>query len=88
VAACAQLRFIQPGKPEQNEFIERFNETYRDDVLDACVVGSLDRVQDITESWLRKYNEEWPHDSFGWVPPLMFLPKPQRPAESSYELCA
>jgi putative transposase len=46
------------------------------------------QVREITEAWLPEYNEERPHDSLGRVPPLTFLPRPQRPAESTYELCA
>jgi putative transposase len=82
-----ELLFIQPGKPDQNAFIERFNRTYRDEVLDAYVFESIEQVREVTESWLREYNEERPHDSLGRVPPLTFMPRQQPPAESSYQVC-
>jgi putative transposase len=69
------LDFIQPGKPAQNAFIERFNQTYRTEVLDANVFRSLAEVRGITHDWLRRYNTERPHDSLGRVPPLTFLPR-------------
>ena len=71
-----QLDFIQPGKPAQNAFIERFNQTYRTEVLDANVFTSLQEVRTISEDWRRRYNGERPHDSLGRVPPLTFLPRP------------
>jgi len=82
-----ELRFIQPGMPDQNAFIERFNKTYRNEVLDAYLFDSTEQVREITESWLPEYNEERPHDSLSPVPPLTFLPKPTMPAESSSRLC-
>jgi putative transposase len=70
------IGYIQPGKPDQNAFIERFNRTYRTEVLDAHLFESLDQVRAITEEWLEIYNTERSHDSLGRVPPLTFLPRP------------
>jgi len=80
------LDFIQPGQPAQNAFIERFNRTYRTEVLDANVFSSLAEVRLITADWLRRYNTERPHDSLGRVPPLTFLPRPTSTCESPYAL--
>ena len=67
-----ELRYIQPGKPDQNAFIERFNRTYREEVLNAWVFDSLNEVREITEAWIRQYNEERPHDALGSLPPTVF----------------
>ena len=81
-----QLDFIQPGKPAQNAFIERFNQTYRNGVLDANLFSSLAEVRTITADWLVRYNTERPHDSLRRVPPLSFLPRPTSTLESPYAL--
>ena len=78
------IGYIQPGKPDQNAFIERFNRTFREEVLDAYVFDSLEQVRAITEEWLATYNTERPHDSLGQVPPLTFLPRPDALAESTF----
>jgi putative transposase len=79
-----KLWFIQPGKPDQNAFIERFNRSYREEVLDAYLFDSLQQVREISEAWLREYNEERPHESLGNVPPLMFMPRQTTARESDY----
>ena len=66
------LRYIQPGKPNQNAFIERFNRTYRHEVLDAYVFESLDQVREISAQWMQEYNEERPHDALARVPPATY----------------
>jgi len=69
------LEFIQPGKPTQNSYIERFNKTYREAVLDFYLFKSRTEVKEITENWLRQYNEERPHESLGDLTPAEFLMK-------------
>jgi putative transposase len=77
------LAFIQPGKPNQNAYIERFNRTYRTEVLDAWVFTSLTDVRELSETWRTNYNTERSHDSLGRVPPLTFLPRATSPELSN-----
>jgi len=80
------LRFIEPGKPNQNAYIERFNKTYREEVLSAYLFETIEQVQEITDAWLIQYNERRPHDALGGVPPLTYLPRANPPRESSFKL--
>ena len=80
------LRFIQPGAPAQNAFVERFNRTYRTEVLDAYVFDSLEQVRLISEGWLQLYNEERPHRALGRLPPARFAERQLKLENSSHEL--
>jgi putative transposase len=67
-----ELRFIQRASPAQNAFVERFNRTYRHEILDAYVFDNLEQVRLISEGWLQLYNEERPHRALGRLPPRRF----------------
>ena len=68
-----ELRFIQPGKPMQNGYLERFNRTYREEVLNCYVFETLGEVRRMTEEWLVRYNEQRPHESLGNLAPRQYL---------------
>lgn len=77
------LKYIQPGHPAQNAFIERFNRTFREEVLDAYLFESVAEVQGLSDEWLRIYNERRPHEALGSVPPIQFRPRVVRRHEST-----
>jgi putative transposase len=73
---CAEraikLRYTQSGKPEENTFIERFNRTYRIEVLNSSMFEPLDQVRAISAGWL--HNEERPHEALAELPPALMGP--------------
>ena len=53
--------------------MERFNRTYRDEILNMYAFKTLTEVREITDNWIREYNEERPHDSLGDLTPSEYL---------------
>jgi len=67
-----KLRFIQPGKPVQNAYIESFNGKFRNECLNDNVFVSLHSAQKIIENWRQDYNSERPHSSLNDMTPEEF----------------
>ncbi|MEH8169947.1 integrase core domain-containing protein, partial [Aeromonas veronii] len=67
------LRYIQPGNPQQNAYIERFNRTVRYDWLGHYLFESLNELQEFATNWLWVYNHERPNMALGGYTPKQRL---------------
>jgi putative transposase len=67
------LLFIQPGNPQQNAYVERYNRTVRYDWLNQYLFCTIDEVQDMATKWLWSYNNERPNTAIGGIPPRQKL---------------
>ena len=63
------LRLIEPGKPNQNAYVESFNGRFRDECLNEHWFTSLAHTQVLIEAWRREYNEERPKKGLGGLTP-------------------
>lgn len=67
-----ELRFIQPGKPVQNAYIESFNSRFRDECLSQHWFASLSHMRSVIDNWREDYNHHRGHSSLGYLPPAAF----------------
>ena len=68
-----KLVFIQPGKPQQNAYVERCNGSIRRELLNAYVFKTLSEVREKAEEWMLDYNNERPHKSLNNKTPTDLL---------------
>jgi putative transposase len=66
------LRLIEPGKPNQNAYVESFNGRLRDECLNEHWFMSLAHARAVIEAWRREYNDERPKRSLGGLTPTQF----------------
>ncbi len=77
------IKYIQPGKPMQNGYIERLNRTFREDVLDAYEFDTLEQLRILCDEWQYQYNHYHPHQSLSGKTPAMTLNHYQKQNELS-----
>lgn len=80
------IQYIQPGKPNQNAYIERFNRTLREEVLDQHLFVRLEDVREAVWWWMIDYNEQRPHDALGNLTPFEYRQKVA--GSSAFKVCA
>lgn len=66
------LRLIEPGKPNQNAYVESFNGRFRDECLNEHWFTSLNHARAVIRSWKQEYNEERPKKSLGGLTPAAY----------------
>lgn len=68
-----RLEYIQPGKPQQNAYVERFNRTARDEWLSQYLFESIQHAQHIATEWMWSYNHDRPNSALGGITPSQKL---------------
>ncbi len=67
------IQYIQPGKPQQNAYVERYNRTVRHEWLDQNIIESIEEAEDYATQWLWTYNNERPNMGIGGITPAQKL---------------
>lgn len=63
---------LWPGKSNQNAYIERFNRSVRNDVLNLYLFRHLDEVREIVSQWMIQHDEQRPPDALSGLPPTVY----------------
>jgi putative transposase len=71
--AGIHILYIQPGKPQQNAYIERYNRTVRHEWLDQNIFETIEEAQEQATNWLWTYNNDRPNMGIGGITPAMKL---------------
>ena len=67
-----EINYIQPGKPVQNAYIERFNRLFREDILDAYIFDNIEQLRILADQWMNDYNYRHPHGSLDRKTPIEY----------------
>lgn len=81
-----QLRFIDPGKPTQNGYVESFNGRVRDECLNEHWFTTLEEAQRLIEAWRQDYNTVRPHSSLGHLTPAEFVKSTHQSPSTTQDL--
>lgn len=68
-----RVQHIQPGKPQQNAYVERFNRTVRYEWLSQYYWANIEEVQDFATQWMYSYNHDRPNMALGGFTPMQHL---------------
>jgi putative transposase len=68
-----EFKYIQPGKPTQNAFVERFNGSFRRGTLNRFIFEDIHQVREQVQLWMHDYNHFRPHKALGYVSPKRYL---------------
>jgi len=66
------MKYLQPGNPSQDAYIERFNGNFREDILDAYWFEDLEQLRLIAEQWRHHYIGNHPDSALGGLPPITY----------------
>ena len=80
-----EIKFIEKGKPYQNGYMERFNRSFREEVLDAYCFTRTKEAQAMADAWMWIYNNQRPHNSLGYMPSTAFISGTQQMGITSFE---